>query len=91
MRPTLLDMTNTLSKGQILATENFGSWLDFRQAMIGKRISLGITQIEMANRLGVTQSAVSQFERIGSNPRLVTTLTYAQALGIKVKFSVESD
>ena len=91
MRPTLLDMTNTLSKGQILATENFGSWLDFRQAMIDKRISLGITQTEMASRLGVTQSAVSQFESIGSNPRLVTTLTYAQALGIKIKFLVESD
>lgn len=91
MEHTLLDMTNTLSKGQLLATENFGSWLDFRQAMIDKRIALGITQSEMALRLGVTQSAVSQFESIGSNPRLVTLMTYAQALGIKVKFSVESD
>ena len=84
-------MTNTLSKGQILAKENFGSWLDFRQAMIDRRIALGITQTEMASRLGVTQSAVSQFESLGSNPRLVTVMTYAQALEVKIKFSVESD
>lgn len=91
MGPKLLAMTNTLSNGQLLATENFGSWLDFRQAMIDKRLELGISQSEMAKRLGVTQSAVSQFESLGSNPRLVTLMTYAQALEVKIKFSVESD
>lgn len=34
------------------------------------RASLGLTQSEVAERLGVTQQAYSKLERIGSNPKL---------------------
>ncbi len=56
--------------------------------MIDYREKSGITQKEVADRLGITQSAVSQFESFGGNPRIMTIIAYAQALNIEIDFSI---
>ena len=48
------------------------------------REHLGLTQAEVAERLGVTQAAFAQTERPGARPRKSTLYRVAQALGIDV-------
>ena len=45
------------------------------------RQGAGITQRELARRLGVTQPAIAQLERHGSNPRMATFTGVLEALG----------
>lgn len=48
------------------------------------RIKAGITQAELAERLGVTPQAVSQYERGIKKPKLETVIRIAEALGVLV-------
>jgi transcriptional regulator with XRE-family HTH domain len=59
--------------------------------MIRHREQSGITQQELAARLGITQSAVSQFESFGGNPRLMTIIAYAQALNLQIDFVISGN
>jgi len=47
--------------------------------LIAARESKGWTQADLAEVLGISQSADSQFERLGANPRMMTMMAYAQA------------
>lgn len=47
-----------------------------------------MTQREVAERMGTTQSRVSNFERIGGDPRLSTVFRYARAVNSRVRFVV---
>ncbi|WP_436715110.1 helix-turn-helix transcriptional regulator [Roseiconus lacunae] len=53
------------------------------------RVESGQTQIDLADRLGETQSAVSKAESGQRRLDLVQLATYANALGIKVSKLVE--
>ena len=53
-------------------------------ALIEQRIKLGITQKQLAKKIGTKQSAVSRFERGGSNPRLTFLKKLANALNVKL-------
>ena len=53
------------------------------------RVESGQTQVELAERLGETQSAVSKVESGQRRLDLVQLATYATALGIKVSKLVE--
>lgn len=55
------------------------------------RRSLGISQAELAAQIGVTQATVSEFERLGNDPRMSTIRRYARALGVMVKHYVDLD
>ena len=46
------------------------------------------TQKDVAELMGTTQSRVSNFERIGGDPRLSTLLRYARAVDTKLRISV---
>jgi DNA-binding XRE family transcriptional regulator len=46
---------------------------------------LGLTQNEVAGRMGVTQEALSQLETGGKKPRKATLEKLAAALGLKVE------
>lgn len=84
----LLLMSKKETNQRMLAKQTLSSWHEFRLAMIDHREKSGMTQQEVAERLGITQSAVSQFESFGGNPRLMTIVSYAQALGISIRFTV---
>jgi transcriptional regulator with XRE-family HTH domain len=47
-----------------------------------------MTQAEVAQILGISQPAVSQFEKVTSTPHVGTVLAYALAIGAKLNFSI---
>lgn len=48
------------------------------------RTHKGLTQAELARRIGVTQAALSQLEKVGSKPQAATLEKVAAALEVKV-------
>jgi predicted transcriptional regulator len=49
------------------------------------REHLGLTQAQIAQRLGVSQSAFAQMEAAGAKPRIATVRKLADALGVTVQ------
>jgi DNA-binding XRE family transcriptional regulator len=64
---------------------------ELRKKLIEMRISKGITQAEIAKRMGTNKSNISRLE-CGENvsfPKLTTISKYAHALGYKVNLEFE--
>jgi transcriptional regulator with XRE-family HTH domain len=57
-------------------------------SLVNLRRLLGLTQEDLADRMGVGQPTVSEFENEGSNPKLSTVQRYARALNTRVTFGV---
>src|SRR5262245_36753734 len=55
-------------------------------ALVALRHALGLTQTEVARRMGVKQPMVSGFENEGSDPRLSTIQRYARAVRATAAF-----
>jgi DNA-binding XRE family transcriptional regulator len=81
-----LDLS-TLKRG--LDGENYGKWLDFHALLVDTREELGLTQQQVADRLGVTQPAVSVFEDGSTGIRIQSILNYASALGLELQLSLK--
>ena len=58
------------------------------EALIAKREELGLTQADLARKIGVSQQAISKFERMDADPRLSTIRRYALAVGLKISHEV---
>lgn len=58
--------------------------------LLKARSASGLSQIEVAQRIGTSQSAVARLESINSkhSPSLATLQNYAQALGYKVQIKL---
>lgn len=67
---------------------NFGHWLDFHARLLDARLEQGLTQQQLADRLGVTQPAISAFEDGGTGIKIQSILSYASALGLELQLSV---
>lgn len=63
---------------------------EFLDALINLRVTAGISQESVAERMGITQPAVAAFEREDSNPTLSSIRRYALAVGAKVTYEVSS-
>jgi ribosome-binding protein aMBF1 (putative translation factor) len=50
--------------------------------LVDAREEAGLTQTEVARRMGTTQSAIARFESGDSDPRLSTVERYAQVVGV---------
>lgn len=59
--------------------------------LIEWRTKRALSQPEVASRMGVSQSAVSQFESMNGNPTLQTIRRYANAVGVRVNHIVFDD
>lgn len=59
--------------------------------LIAIRKKHNLNQGEVAERMGVTQPAVAQFERYDANPTLDTVRRYAMAVGARLHTKVEDD
>lgn len=58
--------------------------------LAGLRVTAGLTQMEVANRLGVTQGAVSIWERCEGRPNLNKITLLANLYGVEVNEIVEA-
>ena len=59
--------------------------------LIAARVSQGLTQAQVAERIGITQPAVAVFERYDANPTLETISRYAHAIGALITYTVTVD
>ena len=64
---------------------------EFLAALVKVRKDRGLTQEDVATRLGVTQPTVAAFERHESDPKLSTLRRYAQAVEALVAHVVTAD
>jgi transcriptional regulator with XRE-family HTH domain len=71
-----------------LATENFGQWLDFHSLLVDRREAQGLTQKQVAERLGISQPAVAQFEKSTYSPSITTIIAYATAIGVQLELGL---
>ncbi len=68
--------------------ENDGAFL---RRLVEIRKEQGLTQQDVADRMGVSQPTVAKFESYDSNPTLATIRRYAHAVEALVKHEVEAD
>lgn len=54
------------------------------ETLVRHRKACRITQKQVAQAMETTQSAVSDFERLGGDPRMSTIMRYARAVGMAV-------
>jgi predicted transcriptional regulator len=71
----------------------FRQMAERRHALSGQltvlRRSLGLSQAEVAIRMGTSQSAVARFEAGDLDVRLSTVERYTAALGVKLQWRIE--
>ena len=79
--------TPTERRARILA----GNDGDLLASLIAVRKTNGLTQQDLADRMGVTQATVAYFERYDSDPKLSTIRRYAHAVEALVDHTVEAD
>lgn len=56
-----------------------------RRAMLDARLKKGMTQKQIAERAGTTQSAIARFEAGGANPTLDLMTRISEALGMRLE------
>ena len=69
------------ASGQIEAAKKAG---DIIAQLIIERHNLGLTQNELAEKAGLTQSAIARLEKLDALPRLDTILKVVNALGLEL-------
>jgi len=79
-------MKNPKFKKEYLA---LGPEFDLIESVIRKRIKSGLTQKQLAKKLGTKQSAISRFEGGEGNPTLSFMNNVAVALGATLKIIVK--
>jgi transcriptional regulator with XRE-family HTH domain len=75
------------ARTKMLAKNDYNLMADLVQI----RISRGLTQPQVAERLGISQQAVSKLESYSSDPRLSTIRRYANAVEALIAHVVEAD
>lgn len=61
------------------------------ESLVKLREHHGLSQAEVASRMGVTQPTVSAFERYDANPTMSTLRRYALAVGARLTGGAEDD
>ena len=62
--------------------------MDLIERLVQIRHDQGLTQNDVAARMGRSQPNVSAFERVGGDPHLSTIRRYADAVGARVRWQV---
>jgi len=70
------------------AYDEFKPEFDLVRIIIKKRIEQGLTQKELAYRVGTKQSSISRFESGSYNPTISFLKRLANALNVRLKISV---
>lgn len=80
-----IDISDPVQRLAIAQVESDSDLLD---SLVRERIRQGLTQADLAARMGVSQSAVARIESGDRDPRLATLGRYAHALGVLVRHEV---
>ncbi|MFI9391955.1 helix-turn-helix domain-containing protein [Streptomyces bauhiniae] len=73
------------------AFEDARSRSSLLRRMVGRRKARKISQAAVAERMETTQSAVSELESGGTDPRLSTMQRYARAIGCRLDVRLKDD
>ena len=68
--------------------DELGSEFELVRMLIKKRLERGITQAELARRVGTKQSAIARLESGRYNPTIAVLRKVAKALNADVKISI---
>lgn len=79
-----------MTPSQKLALENEREWRKLIENLVALRITRKLSQKQVGELIGVSQSAISQFEDGSSAPNSQTIFHYALAVGAKLSLSVEA-
>jgi transcriptional regulator with XRE-family HTH domain len=60
---------------------------ELARQLADRRRAAGLTQVEIAQRMGTSQGQVTRFES-GADTRLSTVARYAAALGVKIDWTI---
>lgn len=92
-RPTLKDMrAKALQNPEVKAEyDALSTAFEMKRRMIALRKRAGLTQEQMAEKLGTKRSNISRLESLdsGISPRLATIEDYARALGYSMHVEFE--
>ena len=66
----------------------FPGFSELVDRLVEERLAMGLSQTEVAARMGTSQSAVARFERGDADVRLSTLQRYAAALEQRVGFGL---
>ena len=82
--PTLSELISQIQSDDNygLALHNSNSSYDLMFALVRARKNSGLKQPEVAERMGVSQQAVSKIEDMDGDPKLSTIRRYATAIGV---------
>ncbi|HAM88676.1 MAG: Helix-turn-helix domain protein [Candidatus Falkowbacteria bacterium GW2011_GWC2_38_22] len=68
--------------------DELGPEFELIHQLIEKRIKAGLTQTELAQKIGTKQSAISRLERGDYNPSVAFLRKVAEALGSELRISL---
>lgn len=61
---------------------------EFRELVFGVRVGAGLTQAELAERMGTTQSVIARLEAGGTRPSMRTLEKLAAAVGHRLTVTI---
>ncbi|MFE4512616.1 helix-turn-helix domain-containing protein [Kitasatospora sp. NPDC056783] len=73
------------------AYEDAEALMQLIQTLVAHRKSAKLTQEAVADKMETTPWAVSEFERLGGDPRLSTVMRYARAVGLNIDVTAGVD
>lgn len=86
----LLERANiTMIKNNVSSNKETMTIIDGLAFLRTERIKRGISQAELAKRLGMSQPQLAKIEKLSSIPSLKTLNRYAEGLGYEIKLSFE--
>ena len=85
---SLQDAIAGLSPIERIAFQTAKSWSAALEALVGLREQKGFTQQQVGDALGISQSAVAQFENGSANPTIQRIKLYAMVVGASIEFKV---
>lgn len=69
--------------------EETGHRIDLAQLFYDARMQAGLSQSELARRMGTTQPVIARYEAAGSSPRVEVVERLAKATGKKLRMELE--
>ena len=91
-RPTFKDFKKeALQDAEVKAEyDALAPLFDIKKQLINARINTGLTQDEIAHKIGTSKSSISRLESLNNTfmPNVGTLIKYAEALGLKLNMGL---